>query len=215
MKRVRLRSLATAERRAASTSVTRARSRTGRKAGSCSGATPPIPRVGSAIAVGPPARFGSTPTEPARSRTFLCPTAIHAGRCGSATASFSSPITKASATSIRARSTAPTSRGTRTKASTTRAFRRPTASASFTRPAPRSCVTTSRAIVRPASILRRARRRRKPFAASRRPQSRSSTTCRRPTERTLRSSPAAKSSRCRSSKAPRYVMRPVRGRAPA
>ena len=80
-------------------------------------------------------KSGSTPAERRLSRGLRCPTAIRAGRCGSASASTSCPITKASETSTRARRTAATFAVTRTRASTTCAFRRPTDSASSTAPA--------------------------------------------------------------------------------
>src|SRR3954469_2717109 len=99
----------------------------------CSAGTPWTRRGGSVTAVAPLVSCGST--EPGRAPSggsSPMSTRTLRTRCGWATASTSSPITKASATSTRYARPVPTFAGTPTTPTTTRGSRRPMARASST-----------------------------------------------------------------------------------
>lgn len=184
-RRGRSRSRTRQAHRASSTWVTRVRSPSAGAGVWQSAATAPTRRAGSAIGVEPPARSGSMRKEPAPLRDCRCRMEIHAGRCGSASGFSSWPITRASVTATPVPTMEATSGGTRTKTSTTCAFRQRMARASSIRPAPRSRSTTSRPTPRAKWRSKRIRRCPRPPAASKRRRSRSSTSRRAPTERSL------------------------------
>jgi tricorn protease len=99
-------------------------------------ATRPIRRAGSAIAAAPPATCGSMPTAATSSGAWANWPATSRARCGSAAASTSCPIARASAICTRACPTAAGSPGTPTTRTSTPVTPRPTAPASSTSAAP-------------------------------------------------------------------------------
>ena len=198
-------SRATAATRASSASGTGGSSHMVRTDGSPSDAMRPIRRAGSDIAAARRARSGCKRRTPISSYACRYPMEIPAGRCGSAIESISWPITKASATSIRARSTEAAYGVTPTRASTTRAFRLPMAGASSMPPAAISSCTISKATVSRGLRSKRIPRRPSSPVASRTPRNRSSSSGPIPRGRKWPSMHAVNRSRCRSSRGPSFA----------